>query len=108
MPQDKGVNTNELIDRLRGKYITPIEDGGGPIDGKMEVKRQFPTAPIQLEAADEIESLQAQLTASLEEVERSRAIITRAQLKQTLAEANEVLTDHKPHPRIEQALKEDR
>ena len=49
---------SDLVNRLRGIYTTPITDGCGPIDGKMEVTRKFDNLPpIMAEAANEIERL---------------------------------------------------
>ena len=56
---------SDLIERLRGKYVIPINDGAGPLDGSMEFIRQFPTPPIHHEAADALES-QAKRIAELE------------------------------------------
>lgn len=56
---------SDLVARLRGKYAVPINDGGGPIDGKKEYLRVFNTLPICHEAADEIERLRAQLADSI-------------------------------------------
>lgn len=52
-------NTETLVDRLRGKYTVPINDGAGPLDGKTEFTRDFSAfiPPIHLEAASEIERL---------------------------------------------------
>jgi len=47
---------SDLIERLRGKYVIPINDGAGPLDGSMEFIRQFPTPPIHHEAADALEA----------------------------------------------------
>ena len=47
----------DLVDRLRGQYHLPVNDGAGPLNGSMTFSREFPTPPIQKEAADEIERL---------------------------------------------------
>lgn len=47
----------DLVDRLRGQYHLPINDGAGPLNGSMTFSREFFTPPIQKEAADEIERL---------------------------------------------------
>lgn len=47
----------DLVDRLRGKYHLPVNDGAGPLNGSMTFSREFKTPPIQHEAADEIERL---------------------------------------------------
>jgi hypothetical protein len=50
-----------LVDRLRGIYTIPVNDGAGPLNGKMTYTpaEPFPTPPIQKEAADHIERLDA-------------------------------------------------
>lgn len=50
-----------LVDRLRGIYHLPVNDGAGPLNGSMTFTREFPVPPIHKEAAAEIERLQAQL-----------------------------------------------
>lgn len=47
----------DIVDRLRGQYHLPVNDGAGPLNGSMTFSREFPTPPIQKEAADEIERL---------------------------------------------------
>jgi len=49
----------DLVDRLRGNYHLPVNDGAGPLNGSMTFSRQFETPPIQKEAAAEIENLRA-------------------------------------------------
>lgn len=49
----------DLVDRLRGQYHLPVDDGGGPLNGSMTFSRQFPTSPIKKEAAAEIERLRS-------------------------------------------------
>lgn len=56
----------DLVKRLRGEYRIPITDGLGPAGGEepdnsKEFVRRYPTCPIQLEAADRIEALEALL-----------------------------------------------
>lgn len=53
-----------LVDRLRGVYSVPVNDGAGPLDGKDTFTREFKTPPIQHEAALEIECLAAELEAA--------------------------------------------
>jgi hypothetical protein len=52
-----------LVNRLRGKYgIGPDLPNGEPEFGYPEFGyRQFPTVPIQIEAADRIEELEREL-----------------------------------------------
>jgi hypothetical protein len=52
---------NSLVDRLRGNYSVPVNDGAGLLDGKDTFERKFEVAPIQNEAANEIERLQSLL-----------------------------------------------
>jgi hypothetical protein len=68
---------SDLIDRLRGVYRIPINDGLGPVAtseepyNANEFVRSFPTVPIQIEAAD---ALQAALDrADRAEAERDAA-----------------------------------
>lgn len=46
-----------LLDRLRGFYNVPVNDGAGLLEGKNVYTRQFEVPPIQLEAANAIECL---------------------------------------------------
>ena len=46
-----------LVDRLRGIYTTPVDDGAGLLDGKDTFTVSYEPTPINLEAADEIERL---------------------------------------------------
>jgi hypothetical protein len=64
---DKDVQVSDrLVDRLRGKYASgPHLPNGNPEFGW----RQFQAPPIQHEAADEIESLRAQLAEAKEIME---------------------------------------
>jgi hypothetical protein len=50
-----------LVDRLRGIYTLPVNDGGGPLNGKMTYTPAEPffTPPVQKEAAERIERLEA-------------------------------------------------
>jgi len=53
---------SDLVNRLRGKYRIPITDGLGAAGGEEpendnEFVRSFPSTPIQMKAADEIERL---------------------------------------------------
>lgn len=47
----------DLVDRLRGKYTIPVNDGAGLLDGKDTFTQEFAVTPISREAADEIERL---------------------------------------------------
>lgn len=59
----------DITERLRGIYRVPINDGLGKVGGNLEPDnerefvRQFQSPPIQLEAANEIERLRAELVA---------------------------------------------
>jgi hypothetical protein len=49
-----------LVDRLRGIYHMPVNDGAGPLDGSMIFTREFkPLTPLHNEAANMIERLEA-------------------------------------------------
>jgi hypothetical protein len=60
----KGERVMDIVERLRGIYRTPITDGLGSAGGDEPVNphefvRKFETPPIQHEAANVIERLQA-------------------------------------------------
>jgi hypothetical protein len=57
---------SELIERLRGIYTIPVNDGAGLLDGKDTFTRTFDVPPIQLEAADALARL-AEENATLHE-----------------------------------------
>jgi hypothetical protein len=61
-----------LVDRLRGIYTIPVNDGAGPLNGKMTFTPEEPffVPPIQKEAADEIERLRAALALAEDEARR--------------------------------------
>jgi hypothetical protein len=48
---------DSLVDRLRGIYTVPVNDGAGPLNGVDTFARAFSVGQIQHEAADEIEHL---------------------------------------------------
>lgn len=50
-------NYLDLIQRLRGVYTIPVNDGAGLLNGKDTFTRTFETTPISNEAADAIEEL---------------------------------------------------
>jgi hypothetical protein len=50
---------SDIVNRLRGIYTVPVNDGAGPLNGSDTFTRTFPVAPIRKEAADEIERLRA-------------------------------------------------
>lgn len=52
---------SDLVERLRGIYNIPVNDGAGPLNGSMTFTRAFKTSPIMHEAADRIEQLESQL-----------------------------------------------
>tara|TARA_R110002096_G_scaffold66682_2_gene162176 strand:- start:10429 stop:10743 length:315 start_codon:yes stop_codon:yes gene_type:complete len=56
-PAEMSAPVERLVMRLRGDYSIPINDGCGPIDGKMEYERHFDTPPIQVTAADVIKEM---------------------------------------------------
>jgi hypothetical protein len=47
----------DLINRLRGTYTVPVNDGAGLLDGKNTFTRSFTPSPINVEAADALERL---------------------------------------------------
>lgn len=53
----------QLIERLRGKYTIPVNDGAGPLNGSMEFTREFETSPIDHEAATRLEMMTATIAA---------------------------------------------
>jgi hypothetical protein len=63
--QDEATG-DQLLDRLRGIYTVPVNDGAGPLNGSMTFTRRFPTLPLNLEAAAEIVRLRADLAAAVE------------------------------------------
>lgn len=44
-----------IVNRLRGVYVVPVNDGAGQLGGKDTFTRNFETPPIQHAAADCIE-----------------------------------------------------
>ena len=50
-----------LVQRLRGIYVIPVNDGGGLLNGEDTFTRTFETSPICHEAAAEIERLNKEL-----------------------------------------------
>ena len=56
-PTELSAPVERMVMRLRGDYSIPINDGCGPIDGKMEYERHFATPPIQVAAAEAIEQM---------------------------------------------------
>lgn len=53
------LTTENLVERLRGRYMIPIDDGCGPIDGSDVFVQEYEVGPIQKMAANEIEQLRA-------------------------------------------------
>lgn len=51
---------DSLLDRLRGIYTVPVNDGAGPLNGSMEFTRKFPPLPLNVEAAAEIDRLRTE------------------------------------------------
>lgn len=59
---DERPDPATLVDRLRGIYIIPVNDGAGLLNGKDTFTRVFPDRPpIQGEAANRIVELEEQL-----------------------------------------------
>ena len=53
-PVDQFNDRKTLVDRLMGKYVIPVNDGAGLLNGKDTFTRNFSTSPINREAANEI------------------------------------------------------
>lgn len=65
-----------LVDRLRGVYTVPVDDGAGPLNGSETFTRQFQgLPPIHEEAAVEIERLRELNSALSGEVRELRMVI---------------------------------
>lgn len=47
-----------LVDRLKGNYILPVNDGAGPLDGKMTFERKYNMDAVQIIAGAFIEQLE--------------------------------------------------
>lgn len=62
-PQAGTPTYGDLVDRLLGKYVIPVNDGAGLLDGKSTFTRHFNAPPIQRDAADAIKSLEHQVNA---------------------------------------------
>jgi hypothetical protein len=77
-----GGDCLNLVDRLRGIYRVPVNDGAGPLNGSMTHTRKFETPPIQHEAAATIERLSRDCICLKEE---------RTRLTRELAEAREAI-----------------
>lgn len=58
---------DSLLDRLRGIYTIPVNDGAGLLNGKDTFTRRFFPMPICAEAAAEIERLQSLARTALDE-----------------------------------------
>jgi hypothetical protein len=52
------TDTLRLVDRLRGNYILPVNDGAGPLDGKMTFERQYKMDYVQIVASEFIKQLE--------------------------------------------------
>ena len=64
-----GSTAGKLVDRLRGIYTVPVNDGAGLLNGKDTFTQTFPVAPIQHEAAGEIERLQGLIKTAVERLQ---------------------------------------
>ena len=58
----------KLVDRLRGIYTLPVNDGAGPLNGEMTYTSHYPATPINKEAADRIEHLELVLVNVMEAI----------------------------------------
>lgn len=68
MPPNQRTAT--LVDRLRGIYTIPVDDGAGLLNGSDTFTRKFEgLPPINEEAAQAIESLTSQLREAVETLE---------------------------------------
>lgn len=67
MKADEAVEIRNLMDRLRGIYTVPVNDGAGLLNGKDTFTQTFQVSPIQREAADMIERLALRLADAEEE-----------------------------------------
>lgn len=59
--EEQQATGDELVDRLRGIYTVPVNDGAGPLNGKDTFTQCFNVAAIKHRAADEIERLREEL-----------------------------------------------
>lgn len=48
-----------LADRLMGNYILPVNDGAGPLNGKMTFERRFNMDHVQIVAGAALKKLEA-------------------------------------------------
>jgi hypothetical protein len=69
MDGERKMPMGDLVDRLRGIYAVPVNDGAGLLNGKDTFTRSFPMPPICKEAADEIERLRPVVAAAVAWVE---------------------------------------
>jgi hypothetical protein len=60
----------DIVDRLRGIYTVPVNDGAGLLNGKDTFTNTFPVPPINKEAANEITTLRERLAAVEAEIAR--------------------------------------
>lgn len=86
-PQHIEPAGDSLIDRLRGIYTVPVNDGAGLLNGKSTFTKQFPVGGINHEAAAEILRLRAIIdgyesgfNTQHNEIERLRAALWQIQL----------------------------
>lgn len=64
-----GKPTLRLVDRLRGIYTVPVNDGAGLLNGSDTFTRTFEAPPIQKEAAALIDDLTDALEAAVSTIE---------------------------------------
>ena len=77
------TKSNDLVNRLRGIYTIPVNDGAFLLNGKDTFTRTFEVPPISLEAAEEIE----RLTETIRSVINGEFCVT--QLQEIIGELNE-------------------
>lgn len=69
-PSNHEATGNDIVDRLRGIYRTPINDGAGPLNGKDHYERRFAVGELSHHAADHIENLKRGLIEANKDTER--------------------------------------
>jgi hypothetical protein len=89
-----GSKAGKLVDRLRGIYTVPVNDGAGLLNGKDTFTQTFPVGPIQHEAAGKIERLEHFLQSMIDLAEcESEAMDPNTELYAVLTAAKLELAD---------------
>lgn len=68
----QAMPSSQIIDRLRGIYTIPVNDGAGPLNGSDTFTRRYFTGAIQHEAAKRLEKAERDLAQSREQNEAMR------------------------------------